>query len=103
MKYKNKNAELLITVHSIHKEGLPVCSQCPINKLCAGQCLGACHESNNNLFAPIPSVCATVYALVAASIEGLLKYDAYNILINQIDPAIAAQLEYVKKELYDVK
>lgn len=99
LKYKNKNAELLITVYSIHKNGMPVCSQCPINYLCTGQCLGACHESNNNLFVPIPSVCKIVYTLVATSIKCLLKYNAYTVLLSQIDPEIAEQLEYVKKEL----
>lgn len=81
LKYKNKNAELLISVYSVHKEGMPMCSQCPVNRLCPGQCLGACHESNNNLFVPIPSVCATVYALAAASIRSLMKYNAYTILL----------------------
>lgn len=101
--YKNKNAELLITVYSVNKEGMPMCSQCPINKLCVGQCLGACHESNNNLFVPIPSVCATVYTLLAATIEGLTKYQAYDLLLSQVDASIAKQLEFVKKELNNVK
>lgn len=99
LKYKNKNAELLITVYSVHKEGMPACAQCPVNKMCPGQCLGACHESNNNLFVPIPSVCATVYALVSASIRSLLKHNAYTILLAQADAEIVEQLEYVKKEL----
>lgn len=99
LKYKNINAELLITTYGIHKETLPECYECPINKLCTGQCFGACHESNNNLFVPIPSVCMTSYAIAIGAIKGLIKIGAYNAYVKKLDSALIAQMEYVKKEL----
>ena len=99
LKYKNINAELLITTYGVHKEALPNCYECPINKLCTGQCFGACHESNNNLFIPIPSVCLTSYAILVASIKGLLKTGTYNAYIRHLDQSLVDQIDYVKKEL----
>lgn len=99
LKYQNKRAELLITAYSVHKEGFPGCAECPVNILCTGQCIGACHESNNNLFVPIPTVCVTTYALLAATIKGLKKCGAYEIMLRNIQEPQIIQLEYVKKEL----
>ena len=57
------------------------------------------NESNNNLFIPIPSVCLTSYAILVASIKGLLKTGTYNAYINRLDQPLVDQIEYVKKEL----
>lgn len=100
LKYHNTNVELLLTTYGIHKNVMPYCMECPINNLCAGQCLGAQYESNGNLFVPIPSVCIVSHALVASCIKGLEKYHAYGLLCEQLsNRTILAQLDYVKKEI----
>ena len=99
LKYINNNVELMIAVYGADKAAMPTCSYCGINQLCGGQCFGACHESNKNLFVPIPSVCSVAYTLIAASIKNLVKYDAYNQLLSYLDASQIFQVEWVKKEL----
>jgi radical SAM protein with 4Fe4S-binding SPASM domain len=33
------------------------CSDCPINNICQGYCMGANHEMNGDMFIPVPTVC----------------------------------------------
>jgi len=40
--------------------------------------LGACYEINQNLFVPIPTVCAIEHAKAATGIEMFLKYGLYD-------------------------
>lgn len=99
LKYHNYNAELLITIYSMTMKHMATCATCPINNLCMGQCLGACHESNNSLFTPIPSVCAVHYMLVVTTIKNLVKYNAYDYALSFLNIEKIIQLDYVKKEL----
>lgn len=99
LRFVNKNIELHMAVSTIHKEALPMCSQCPINKLCIGPCLGACYESNNNMFAPIPSVCAISHMLGVASIKGLKKIGMYRHILEYVMPDFRTQILYLEEEV----
>lgn len=77
MKFKVQNVELMNLIYSVHKEALPYCAQCPINRLCSGTCLGSQYESTNNMLVPIPSVCALTYAM---TVENLLCMERYGSL-----------------------
>ena len=97
--YKNLNVELMNATYYCHHEVLPYCANCAIRHCCVGPCLGAQYESNRNLFAPIPTVCNVMFAIVATSIECLLKYGAYNTMMSQLDAEKQTELAYVKKEI----
>lgn len=98
-KFKIMNAELLAATYSIHKQSFPYCATCPIKHLCVGTCLGAQYETTRNLFVPIPSVCVTMYAVVATSIECLKKYNAYHLMYDLLDENKRRELDYVEKEI----
>ena len=95
--YKNINAELLIATYTVDKESLPYCAQCPINALCTGQCLGACYESNSNIFVPIPSVCAMHHAIALTGVRCLKKYGAFGIMLNKINETHKQQLLFLEE------
>lgn len=99
LKFVSKNAELLITTYSTHKEIMPYCAQCPINHLCTGTCLGAQYESNKNLFVPIPTVCALTYALTITNMNCLKKYGAWGLMYNLIDPLHQQQFDYLEEQI----
>ena len=99
LRYKNMNAELLIATFSLHKESFPFCAECPINKLCTGTCLGAQYESNNNLLVPIPTVCELTYAMCITGMECLKKYEAWSILLENLDEGHLRQFQYLEGEL----
>lgn len=99
LKFKCKNVEQLVSTYSIHKEALPMCSQCPIAVLCAGPCLGAQYESNKNLYAPIPSVCLLTYELAIRSIKNMKKYNIYGLIINRMDPEKMKAFTYLEEKI----
>ena len=100
LKYESTNVELLLTTYGIHKSSMPYCIECPINHMCAGQCIGASYESNGNLFVPIPSVCIAAHALAATCIKCLEKYNALGIMCSVLtDSTVISQIDYVKKEI----
>jgi radical SAM protein with 4Fe4S-binding SPASM domain len=100
LRYENRNIELMMGISTIHKESLPMCTDCPINELCIGPCLGAQYESNGNMFAPIPSVCALTHALIVATIKSLKKMGIFNDILACVMPGIRRQLEYIEKEVF---
>jgi radical SAM protein with 4Fe4S-binding SPASM domain len=51
------NVELGILIKSTDRRSFPFCETCLIKELCTGQCLGSCHETHGDPFAPIPVVC----------------------------------------------
>lgn len=97
LRYENYNAELLIATYSLDKKGMPLCSQCPINHLCSGACLGAQYEASQNFMAPIPSICALVHATFITGIECLKKYGAFDIMLEQTDEEKRIQLQYLEE------
>lgn len=99
LKFEITNPELMAATYSIHKESFPYCATCPIKHLCSGTCLGAQYESNKNLLVPIPTVCIVSHALIATSVECLLKYDAYDTLCRLLSPQKVQEFDYVKKEI----
>lgn len=97
LKFMCMNVESLVTTYTLHKESFPYCAQCPINKLCTGQCLGACYESNSNMFVPIPSVCALHHALALKGMECLKKYNAWGIMKNRMDLDHRGQFAFLEE------
>lgn len=97
LRYENYNAELLIATYALDKKGMPICSQCPINHLCSGACLGSQYESTQNFLAPIPTVCALTYATFLTGVECLKKYGAFNIMLEKMDKEKYTQLLYLEE------
>ena len=100
LKFNNMNAELLTATYFAHREAFPYCSTCPIQHCCVGTCLGAQYEATRNLFVPIPSVCVIMYAVIATSIECLLKYGGYSYMLSSINKDKVDELEYIRKEVF---
>ena len=100
LKFNNINAELLTATYFAHREAFPYCSTCPIQHCCVGTCLGAQYEATRNLFVPIPSVCVIMYAVIATSIECLLKYGGYNYMLSSVNKDKVDELEYIRKEVF---
>jgi hypothetical protein len=72
------NHNLLIAAFSFDAKNLPMCEVCPIRELCNSQCLGSMHETNGELFLPIPTVCALEHAKVAAIIDEIIDLGLYD-------------------------
>lgn len=96
LKYENKNVELMTAIFSVHKEALPYCTSCVVNKLCSGPCIGAQYESNKNMFVPIPTVCAMTHGLAFTIVKCLKKYDIFHKALNILDDTTIAQFQYLE-------
>ena len=96
LRFKNLNVESLISTYTVSKESFPYCAQCPINRLCTGQCLGACYESTSNMFVPIPTVCALHHAMAVTGIKCLKKYGAFGQMLRHMDAEIQNQLLFLE-------
>lgn len=99
LKFKSFNTELLISTYSMHKASLPHCAQCPINELCGGPCLGAQYESNQNMLAPIPSVCVIAHMIAATVMKCLKKYGAWNLMLDKLSDEHKKQYRYLEEEM----
>lgn len=95
--FVSKNVELMIATYATHRRALPMCAQCPINQLCSGTCLGAQYESNSNMLAPIPSVCAVAYAMILTNMKCLKKYHAYDLMMEQMHRDKIEQFQYLEE------
>jgi len=78
---KAHNVELGVLIKSFDKRSLPVCETCLIKNLCAGQCLGSCHETHGDPFAPIPVVCQLFHIKVSTFVSALKKINVYHEII----------------------
>ena len=96
LRFECKNVELLMATFGVHQRSFPHCAQCPINNICTGTCIGAQYESNRNLFAPIPSVCASIYKMILTNIKCLKKYGAWEIMKSSVNLDKIKQLEYLE-------
>lgn len=54
---KSKNVSVLTMLNNITLENLVKCSNCPINRICMGPCLGANYESSHELLYAPDTVC----------------------------------------------
>ena len=97
LRFESSKVELMSTLHGMGTASLPYCTECPINELCIGQCIGAMHESNKNLFTPIPSVCALEHAKTMTLVACLVKYNAFDAMMQQLSPVKRFQLEKLKE------
>lgn len=99
LRFECKNVELLMATFGVHQQAMPHCAQCPINKICTGTCIGAQYESNRNLFAPIPSVCASIYHMCIVNMKCLKKYGAWDIMKNCINQDKVEQFKYLEEKI----
>ena len=71
-----KSVSSYITLTTIKRESMPVCSKCIINEICLHGCLGAQYEKAGDIMLPCSSVCN----LFKQKFYHLLKlYDDYNL------------------------
>ena len=98
--FESKNVELFASILGAQVSALPTCNGCMLNAICIGQCLGACYESNKNLFVPIPSVCALEHAKTMVFIEQALEYQVYNDIIKRMTPIKAEQLNDLRRKYF---
>lgn len=84
--FKTKNASLGLSVYGVNSTRMqPICYDCNINHLCAGQCLGAQYEVNDSLFVPIQSVCKLNHSLLIAILDFCKDKNLLDNLINKFD------------------
>lgn len=99
LKFEAINSDLMVAFYGVHKNALPLCSECLIQSCCLGPCLGSQHESNNDMFVPIPSVCSIAYALVTQMVECLCEHNMFGVLTNNIGIEQCTTLVTLKEEL----
>ena len=63
------NPGLMMAWASADSKEFPYCEGCFLKNMCGGQCWGACFEVNNDLFIPIPTVCALRHIKVKAILD----------------------------------
>lgn len=97
LKFVSQRVELMVTINGMGQASLPYCTECPINQICLGQCLGAMYESNKNLLTPIPTVCALEHAKLATAMQCLEKYDVFDNLRRYIAVEKVFQLEQLRE------
>lgn len=94
------NPELYIAIQATQASNLPLCNNCPINKLCSGPCLGSNFESTGEIFAPHPNVCLLEYVKTAGLIHGLdeIGYIDYHIKNqkNRFNLQKISQINYIR-------
>lgn len=76
--YEANNLPVMIKIAEANPiYSLPVCSSCPYNIICIGQCLGSMYESTKDIFTPIKSVCK----LLATRYQTIVDiYEKYHII-----------------------
>jgi radical SAM protein with 4Fe4S-binding SPASM domain len=81
---KADNIELGILIKSTDRKSWPHCETCLIKNLCVGQCLGSCHETHGDVFAPIPVVCKLEHIKLFSIIEAFKEIDIYKTYLDRV-------------------
>ena len=64
------NVSLGIAIPYIKPKDAPLCSNCDINELCQGGCLGSQYETTKSILTPIPTVCLNYIYIFKALVDG---------------------------------
>jgi len=94
------NVELGILIQATDKRSFPYCETCLIKDLCSGQCLGSCHETHGDPFAPIPIVCKVEHVKIISILSTIKRLGLYNDLLglvsNKANSIIKLEENYVR-------
>ena len=96
MNFHTEHAELGLTIFGFHVNSQPMCSKCPVNKLCIGGCIGSQFEANGEMFAPIKSVCRTNFTIIKAVVDGLDRYGVLDNVKSVLGTVAKNQVEWIK-------
>lgn len=97
-----KNVEFYIAEQATDSKSISPCSGCPINKLCAGTCLGANYEATGDPFTVPPSFCRESIAKVSGIMKGYEDIGYIDNILAGVDNITRSQIKFVLEEFKEL-
>lgn len=97
MLLKAANVSLGVAIPYIAPKNAPLCSNCDINELCQGGCLGSQYETTKSILTPIPTVCLNYIYIFKALIDGFDEINVLNKMIEKFDDEKILQINRLRR------
>ena len=97
MELQSSNVSLGIAIPYINYKDAPLCSNCDINELCQGGCLGSQFETTKSILTPIPTVCLNYIYIYKALVDGFEDIGILNKILEKLDDEKKLQIEKLRR------
>lgn len=97
MNLQSSNVSLGVAIPYISFKDAPLCSNCDINELCQGGCLGSQFETTKSMITPIPTVCLNYIYIFKALVDGFDEIGILNKMLQYFDDEKQLQINKLRR------